>query len=1570
MLIPTSTEVSEEVEDDTPTSSNAADSWGEHTSEVSVNSGRIDICTAGQLAYVAQEVNSGGTDFATADIYLQNDLNLSAYYWVPIGKYWTGGQYFEGNFYGNGHTILGMKISVNNNIVDEAAGRNYYGLFGVIETTEQHYIGDFTMENSLFEIDSSASFGTFSYIGAVLGVQSVNSSYDSNLTIKNVNLYNTTISYVGDIQYVENFQVGGMVGGGRNLIICNCNNFGGTINIRIETDTSSPYIFGDFNFGGLIGRLRIDEDYSLSDVLGVFSCYNSMDICFTTQNLRNSNLLYMETLAVGGLVGRVSLHSPAGAAGHIFKQPSFKIENSINAGNITFTSEGFPVLSYELKLGTTSAIGGILGSAKNEFRNADAYMFYAKETLIENCCNYGNISFNYLSSGDLSVGGIQGSAGFSTLSKCINFGDIEILVCRNYASYNHSNIFVGGILGVSEREGGAPYNQAYPLECYIDYCFNYGSISCDHTEAGWGAGGYQTTVAGIAGGILQIGSVEGSFNYGKVSSYTNAAGIIGYCGWDHDGVTVTGNVSFGEVDGIQSSNGLVYKNWGTIDKNIVYFEDDIMNQFSENNGSITNVSLISTLFDYYGSSNGTLEEIGISNIIAPEDINSENVDSSTEKLVRLSKNNFPEVTTRDTNNYFIVPQWIVELSPISIELEGGTNIASNFNVTVENALLLEGEDDSGDLEYEILHFKGTNTIYEENYSSNISLSDESHIYNFLNFEFTGEPISQTFEGEGYKLEQETSLISVCFESQIYDVGFEFTFGYKGADFGNVNFMILENEISPGTFFEVPKGKISQVADLLTGTENEDGELFDGDGNIQLQIQNYKFDIRPKPGYAFYQIVTGVADSDISAGETLYYNSSGQTINYANLGNVTVTSGIAGNLDPTHTQIWFVFVSVVYDLQVKIGDDEPLDFANVVNTRVYERVDGEEELLPSEMSVELNCFAGSVYMQGRRTGDERNNISNWLGMITESEYYTCGYKISINLVVNGDNKGEILAFESLTNTLSNDLSNYSIISFWDDIATKLSNTDDVFTLEYEATPIDYTFDVQEFYDTASSFGSFMPGEMGGTAWMSGGTLSDGKTVYNLDNTDVIGNILSYEEAVGYYLYAALGLSCGDNDFVSDLNLGSNAINMTFKDFLNAYYEYIFTSGMEEFSLEYDENAEYFNINMSVFFKLAKVKVDVENEDGTSILEETFPTVNVNGVRSEVVDGESVSYIYLVQDILNLSVVENLPNFLGFYLKNGDDLLFLSNNVSEEFSFGDSDEDFSMEINVDENGYITSATVNGSKAVLNDGVLIIVPKFMESQSGSQISAINGIYEVWNATDLLWISSQTYIGNSFEGYVIRLMDDIDMSEVTSWRPIGSQYIETFSAVPFSGVFDGNNHIIYNLSFDEVAKSNVGLFGWTDGAIIKNLTLFGGTINGFGEVGTVVGYAEDTSFTNVNNYSCSLDITDFEIYDIYGQKLESESLRTNFGELVGYATGCSFVGCSNRVTIPLSDVVVEIGGLIGYASNCDIDQCYTNSGRLVEQNSGSQMTNYYDATSQIVSNSSLWITVNGRRVLKIFYW
>ena len=146
--------------------------------------------------------------------------------------------------------------------------------------------------------------------------------------------------------------------------------------------------------------------------------------------------------------------------------------------------------------------------------------------------------------------------------------------------------------------------------------------------------------------------------------------------------------------------------------------------------------------------------------------------------------------------------------------------------------------------------------------------------------------------------------------------------------------------------------------------------------------------------------------------------------------------------------------------------------------------------------------------------------------------------------------------------------------------------------------------------------------------------------------------------------------------------------------------------------------------------------------------------------------------------------------------------------------------------------------------------------------------------------------------DGVYFKLMADIDLgdwlndnSPSEGWQPIGVE------GARFKGIFDGDGHTISNISIKRASTDNVGFFGYTDGATIKNLTIKG-DITGQNSVGGVVGAGLNTTITGVH----------------YVGKVTGAE---NVGGLIGWLTSSSNLkDCSLQGDVKGTK---DVGGIVG---------------------------------------------------------
>lgn len=178
-------------------------------------------------------------------------------------------------------------------------------------------------------------------------------------------------------------------------------------------------------------------------------------------------------------------------------------------------------------------------------------------------------------------------------------------------------------------------------------------------------------------------------------------------------------------------------------------------------------------------------------------------------------------------------------------------------------------------------------------------------------------------------------------------------------------------------------------------------------------------------------------------------------------------------------------------------------------------------------------------------------------------------------------------------------------------------------------------------------------------------------------------------------------------------------------------------------------------------------------------------------------------------------------------------------------------------------------------------------------------NNVYFIYTADDLKAISENSKQGKTFDGYEIKLMNDINLNGY-NFSPIGNYECE------FNGTFDGNNHIIDYVKIPNKNDSYVGLFGkvGTNG-VVKNLLLGKNSIiEGFTFIGGIVGYNNGNisncySAASVHSsFGCSAGIIGFNNY--YGKVSNCKLLNS------------ASVTCANEYFNPCNQLIGRNAGTI----------------------------------------------------------
>ncbi len=206
-----------------------------------------------------------------------------------------------------------------------------------------------------------------------------------------------------------------------------------------------------------------------------------------------------------------------------------------------------------------------------------------------------------------------------------------------------------------------------------------------------------------------------------------------------------------------------------------------------------------------------------------------------------------------------------------------------------------------------------------------------------------------------------------------------------------------------------------------------------------------------------------------------------------------------------------------------------------------------------------------------------------------------------------------------------------------------------------------------------------------------------------------------------------------------------------------------------------------------------------------------------------------------------------------------------------------------------------------------------------SGGAGTAANP-YRIGTAAD--WMTLSATAGDWNKCFI--LMADIDFGGALL-TPVGMDDI-----APFTGVFNGNGHVLSMFKINLPAKEGVGLFGYLgEGGIIKNFAVTEIAVTGEYSVGGLAGYIYKGTIS-----SCSAMGSVTGVEDIGGLVGFNESGAITscyaggqvtgemfIGGLAGYNTNGNVISC--YVTASVTGNEGHVGGLIG-ASSGTIQSCY----------------------------------------------
>ncbi len=1595
--------------------------WSSHGTTLNLTSPNADvhIYTAGELATFATYVNNGNAVggqfyFSHKDVYLEADIDLSSYYWVPIGTYKNP---FKGNFYGQGHKITGLFLNGNTRasagdseegrtystdyggyVKDESDARNYAsGLFGFAEDAR---IINFSLLNGhsdliTWGINTSEDKNNY-YIGSVLGC-GIGETKVSDIVVSHSIFVESQGTDPKDgilwdvIEWNEDecadVYVGGLVGRGNYIYDClvlektaTWNNPSGSsvsgAGIRLNfTDvmTHEDNTLGDYHVGGIVGVVG-----SVDDEGEIYGCYSYQQISTDSKSPAVIGDFY-----TGGIAGysHVSIY---GCNYH----GSMTIWNTLKN-----TSDWDSSAWYYA--------GGIVGYIQD-----GAYVQYS--------FNYGNITSKTLS----CVGGVAGRAQDVWYSG--NFGKLDVPGTEGTASKDTIR-HCGGIVGLLSSSG------------WVSSCVNYGDVLGPSSGVLSVLTQHFRGYGGIVGYAKNSSVIMKVINYGDINShYSYTGGIAGWCdGSDGKEVSFLSCVNIGNVADCKETWGIVDRyimNSITETSSYVEFENCYYLSgccSSNDHGTSKTISDLNSYKFYTNDSNwlndGFVNNWDIANASSVYQIYSSNM---SEWLF----SNLPTSYLGDKDNSYVgnkvknLSYCLIPASAIGISSFGFSNGLWDFAKIKLSTVVMNDDWDNVVLKNidcsTIPYLRGVN--YSTYSLLSIDLSDAQEWFNVTNSYVS--IFSEVYDYENVFKRTNKLSIGKANSQNPYKVGFKICNDYNpylhgsGNNFTEYYFMVeaTNRERDLTIYYVDASSEPTNAAYSYTRTTSKTyGEvsgikpiydIWDEPVTSRTKIKygdTVQFDQTPKLGYQFLGI----------SGYNSWQSNWGETKNveaflefYKNKDETTGKYILGANTD---TEFMTRFEGSSYLINLKA----PVIYA------FYKMV---------EYSGEISYLdEGSSYLNtlGQLpTSFEKLTISDLLDFIIEQQngtglptteysstgYFSYGYKFTFSVQVkttDGEttDKGVVSEIDldksyvdgihsvELQSTDLHDetkcIHKYTKTYDFDDFVEVMNDISlDEFDITVNRTPIEFAMRASKMADRYNNYGTHekYTDDYAGTVVLKKSETDVGTgSLSSVKITDVGENGAVYlylDEKPGFALDVQKGVLLGGNNAengvlldkdVSGLeraqdqsavylecgkNLKLDMKNIIIQSFKNEWLTntdktidiYGFfdlqtysTSGMVE-GLEDSLLADIVQIGGYASFSSSQSTPGVHSE-----------RYNLHNLNMSVEGGNGVYYFApITLEAQDYQDNDDLAGYMfaGYYLKNIDGSEVLLSTEKKYIYYVD------PTVDVDGNGEPLDRVSLVAKYVR------FSPSGVRPNSSTETyrDAITGVtlerttYFIESAEELLWVSLQLFSGkDNFDNDIVRLCANIDMSGV-NMLPIGTE------ENPFVGIFDGDGYVIENLKlFNQTADdefylySNMGLFGVVENAIIQDFTLVGGAVYGYDNVGSIVGKATNSTFDNINNFSCLVMGDNVEFYDIYGNKLTSETFITSFNNashndsrntyveaeftyegvfatqnniagIAAIAENCSFIKVSNYGDVYYDDDFEYVGGLTVNAQTNSFNLCF----------------------------------------------
>lgn len=231
----------------------------------------------------------------------------------------------------------------------------------------------------------------------------------------------------------------------------------------------------------------------------------------------------------------------------------------------------------------------------------------------------------------------------------------------------------------------------------------------------------------------------------------------------------------------------------------------------------------------------------------------------------------------------------------------------------------------------------------------------------------------------------------------------------------------------------------------------------------------------------------------------------------------------------------------------------------------------------------------------------------------------------------------------------------------------------------------------------------------------------------------------------------------------------------------------------------------------------------------------------------------------------------------------------------------------------------------------------------------------YQLTKASELAGLAKLVNDGTTnFNGKTIKLANNIDLAS-NEWTAIGN--VESYPSITFAGIFDGNNHIISNMSVESKNKNvaSAGLFGSITGKV-QNLTLRNIEVKSTHYAGGIVGYSSTNVGMEIKN--CHVD---GGLITSTPELLENKKYDNGdkAGGIIGYMVSGDVVeNCTvKNLTVR---AYRDIGGLIGCGAGIIKNNKVLENVKLIQDDTNGYKDTRPDTIDSIVGRKESGIQID----------